>query len=89
MSTSSSKPRKVPPPAESSRNHPYARFIPREELSSFAAWALGDITASPGAANAPQHARRAADKAPPVDPAELALHDVDGLVGTDGQMSTQ
>jgi flagellar assembly protein FliH len=96
VTTSSSKPRNVPPPAEGTRSHPYARFIPREELSSFAAWALGDITAAPGAANAP-HARRAADKAPPVDPVELAKQQLraarqagyqdgyrDGLVALEG-----
>jgi len=69
---SSSKPRNVPPPAEGARTNPYARFIPREEVSSFAAWALGDISAAPGAANAPHAARRASDKAKAVDPAELA-----------------
>ena len=65
-----SKPRNVPPPAEGARVNPYARFIPREEVSSFAAWALGDISAAPGAANAPR-ARRASDQAKAVDPAEL------------------
>jgi flagellar assembly protein FliH len=88
------KPRNVPPPAEGSRTHPYARFIPREELSSFAAWALGDISTS-GAANSPR--RREADKAAPVDPAELAAQQLraarqsgyqdgyrDGLVALDG-----
>ena len=88
------KPRNVPPPAEGSRTHPYARFIPREELSSFAAWALGDISTS-GAANSPR--RREADRAAPVDPAELAAQQLraarqsgyqdgyrDGLVALDG-----
>lgn len=88
------KPRNVPPPVEGSRTHPYARFIPREELSSFAAWALGDISTS-GAANSPR--RREADKAEPVDPAELAAQQLraarqsgyqdgyrDGLVALDG-----
>jgi flagellar assembly protein FliH len=88
------KPRNVPPPVEGSRTHPYARFIPREELSSFAAWALGDISTS-GAANSPR--RREADKAVPVDPAELAAQQLraarqsgyqdgyrDGLVALDG-----
>jgi flagellar assembly protein FliH len=96
VTTSSSKPRNVPPPAEGARSHPYARFIPREELSSFAAWALGDITAAPGAANAPQ-ARRANDRKPPIDPAELAAQQLraarqagyqdgyrDGLVALEG-----
>jgi flagellar assembly protein FliH len=91
-----SKPRNVPPPAEGSRTHPYARFIPREELSSFAAWALGDISAVPGAANAPRRGREAA-KAAPVDPAELVAQQLraarqsgyqdgyrDGLVALEG-----
>ncbi|HWK85052.1 MAG TPA: FliH/SctL family protein [Caldimonas sp.] len=67
---SASKPRNVPPPTDGARANPYARFIPREEVSSFAAWALGDISAAPGAANAPR-ARRASDQAKAVDPAEL------------------
>ncbi len=94
--TSASKPRNVPPPADGVRANPYARFIPREELSSFAAWALGDISAAPGAANAPQ-GRRASDKAASVDPAELVAQQLraarqsgyqdgyrDGLVALEG-----
>ncbi|MEI7464563.1 MAG: flagellar assembly protein FliH [Burkholderiales bacterium] len=34
----SSKVRNVPPPEGGSKPSPYSRFIPREELSSFAAW---------------------------------------------------
>ena len=42
----SSKPphRNVPPPAGSKVASPYARFIPREELSSFAAWSPGALS---------------------------------------------
>ena len=45
--TSSSRHRNVPPPQGSATTRPsspYARFIPREELSSFAAWHPGDIS---------------------------------------------
>ncbi|MGZ5132892.1 MAG: FliH/SctL family protein [Caldimonas sp.] len=91
----SSKPRNVPPPAEGARANPYARFIPREELSSFAAWALGDISGAPGAANAPQRPRE--PEPAPVDPAELVAQQLraarqsgyqdgyrDGLVALEG-----
>jgi len=67
----SAKPRSVPPPAEGGRAAPrdlYSRFIPREELSSFAAWAPGDLSgvgpAAPGAAAQPE------PTPPPVDPVE-------------------
>lgn len=57
---SSSKPRNVPPPP-GAKPSAYARFIPREELSSFAAWSPGALTggATPGA---PGSLRRATDK---------------------------
>src|ERR1019366_8240961 len=90
-----SKLRNVLPPAEGTRTNPYARFIPREELSSFAAWAFGDISAAPGAANAPR--RREADKVAAIGPAELAAQQLraarqsgyqdgyrDGLVALEG-----
>ena len=89
------KPRNVPPPAEGARVNPYARFIPREELSSFAAWALGDISGVAGAANSPQRPREA--EPAPVDPAELVAQQLraarqsgyqdgyrDGLVALEG-----
>lgn len=50
MTSSSSRPRNVPPPPGSAgaRAALYARFIPREELSSFAAWQPNDLSgASP------------------------------------------
>ncbi len=70
-----SKPRNVPPPGDGARRDVYARFIPREELSSFAAWDLGDVSgvpgpASPHAATAAASAR-AAEPGPRIDPAEL------------------
>ena len=92
---SASKPRNVPPPAEGARVNPYARFIPREEVSSFAAWALGDISGVAGAANSPQRARE--PEPAPVDPAELIAQQLraarqsgyqdgyrDGLVALEG-----
>ena len=90
----SSKPRPVPPPADAARGNTYSRFIPREELNSFAAWAPGDLTGGPP----PQsNVHRRADDAVKVDLAAqhaLALHAArqagyqdgyrDGLVALDG-----
>ena len=72
MTRSSSRQRNVPPPAGAGASGTkaaiYARFIPREELSSFAAWAPGDLSgagpAAPGAAAQPE------PTPPPVDPIE-------------------
>ena len=94
--TSSSR-RNIPPPAGStaSRASLYARFIPREELSSFAAWEPGDLSGvnppGPHAANEP----------PPVDPARYLADQVhsarqtgyqdgyrDGLVALEGFKQT-
>ena len=52
--TSPRTPRNVPPPPGSTagKGSPYTRFIPREELSSFAAWAPGDFS-SPAQESAP------------------------------------
>ncbi|MEP7303013.1 MAG: flagellar biosynthesis protein, partial [Caldimonas sp.] len=85
----------MPPLPEGVRANPYARFIPREELSSFAAWALGDISGTPGAANAPRRPRE--PEPAPVDPAELIAQQLraarqsgyqdgyrDGLVALEG-----
>ena len=94
---SAHKPRNVPPPppVDGARANPYARFIPREELSSFAAWALGDISGTAGAANSPQRPREA--EPAHVDPAELIAQQLraarqsgyqdgyrDGLVALEG-----
>jgi flagellar assembly protein FliH len=90
----SSKPRPVPPPADAARSNTYARFIPREELNSFAAWSPGDLAGGP----APQaNVHRRADDAVKVDLAAehaLALRAArqagyqdgyrDGLVALDG-----
>ncbi len=54
----SSKPKNIPSPNDQKAQ--YARFIPREELSSFAAWSPGDL----GGLGAPSHPlRRASDEA--------------------------
>jgi flagellar assembly protein FliH len=92
----SSKPaqKNVPSPTEGARGAAYARFIPREELSGFAAWSPGDLAGGPP----PQaHVRRATDEAPRVDPAQAqaealraarqgGYHDGyrDGLVALEG-----
>lgn len=70
MTSSSKVRRNVPPPVGTVADKAaYARFIPREELSSFAAWQLGELT---GAAAA---ARPAEPEPAPADPAqELANH---------------
>jgi flagellar assembly protein FliH len=70
----------------------YARFIPREELSSFAAWSPGDLAGA-----TPATAPAAAAEAPHVDPAEQLAEQVraarqsgyqdgyrDGLVALEG-----
>jgi len=100
MTRSSSRQRNVPPPAGAAAGGTgakaamYARFIPREELSSFAAWSPGDLAgATPGSSPA----AAAAAEAPPVDPAERLAEQVraarqsgyqdgyrDGLVALEG-----
>ena len=60
----SSKPRAVPPAADGPRPNVYARFIPREELGGFAAWAPGDLAGGPAA---PMNVGRRADDAVKVD----------------------
>jgi flagellar assembly protein FliH len=80
-----------PPP---NRNGSYARFIPREELNSFAAWNPSDLAGGP----TPQaNVQRGAEEAPKVDAAaqlKAQLHAArqagyqdgyrDGLVALDG-----
>ena len=71
MTRSSSRQRNVPPPAGAgaagAKAAIYARFIPREELSSFAAWSPGDLS---GAGPATSSAAAQAEPTPPVDPVE-------------------
>jgi flagellar assembly protein FliH len=91
------KPRPVPAPADSGRAAPrdlYSRFIPREELSSFASWSFGDVSgvAATGATGA-----AAREPEAPSDPAELLAQQLraarqtgyqdgyrDGLVALEG-----
>lgn len=78
---------------------PYARFIPREELNSFAAWKPGALSGNEGTSQSP--VQRAEPPAPPAPPApspeeQLAAHVKaartsgyqdgyrDGLVALDG-----
>lgn len=66
----SSKPRMPPPPPAAA---PHARFIPREELSSFAAWTPGHLAGGPPPQTAVQRPRPVEEPAPPPpqDTAEL------------------
>ncbi len=66
--TSSKPPRSVPP-VDGKTASVHARFIPREELASFAAWTPGSISGGPTAASPVQ--RAAPEEAPRPDPAEL------------------
>ncbi|HMN77990.1 MAG TPA: FliH/SctL family protein [Burkholderiaceae bacterium] len=62
MSSSDARraPRQVPPPAGGQKNAAYTRFIPREELGSFAAW---NPAALSGGTPPPSPLRRATDAA--------------------------
>lgn len=92
-----SKPRPVPAPADGARRDVYARFIPREELGGFAAWALGDVSEVPGPASPAAAADRASEPGPRPEPAELLAQQLraarqsgyqdgyrDGLVALEG-----
>lgn len=58
-SSNSNRPKNIPSPNPEARS--YARFIPREELDTFAAWSPGDL----GGPGAPTHPlRRASDEMP-------------------------
>ena len=60
----------IPSPNDTARG--YNRFIPREELSGFAAWQPGDLS---GGSTRPPPVQRAAEEAAKPDPAEqLAAH---------------
>ena len=63
-------PRNVPPPEGTRPAAAYARFIPREELSSFAAWSPEALTGGAPAANAAL--RRTTDREPPAPGAPSA-----------------
>jgi flagellar assembly protein FliH len=88
------KTKNIPSPNEAARAGNYARFIPREELNSFAAWNPGDLAGGPPPS---AHMARAAEEAPKVDVAaqlKAQLHAArqagyqdgyrDGLVALDG-----
>lgn len=61
MSSSKSGFRNVPPPQGGKPASPYARFIPREELDSFAAWKPGSIDGAEADRAAAFAAQRAAE----------------------------
>jgi flagellar assembly protein FliH len=69
MTSSSNRgPRQVPPPP-GAKPSPYARFIPREELSSFSAWSPNSLSGQAAGNAAP------ADTAPaPTEQQQVALH---------------
>jgi flagellar assembly protein FliH len=90
---SSSKAKQVPPP-DAGRNAAYGRFIPREELETFAAWSPGALSGGPEPATP---LRRATDTVPPPDVAAQLAAQLrtarqsgyqdgyrDGLVALDG-----
>lgn len=57
--------RNVPPPAGAKAGNAYARFIPREELSSFAAWKPGSLSGEEAAqahAHAPAEPPKSAEQ---------------------------
>jgi flagellar assembly protein FliH len=54
--TSSSKPAPAPPAGAGKAPSAYSRFIPREELGSFAAWSPGSLNSGPDAAPPPHGA---------------------------------
>ncbi len=93
--SSKSGPRQVPPPPGAAKPSAYSRFIPREELSSFAAWNPGSLS---GGDSAPMGVQRPEPPAPPEPtPEELMTAQVnaarhagyqdgyrDGLVALEG-----
>jgi flagellar assembly protein FliH len=65
MSSSKHSFKNVPPPAGGSKaSSLYARFIPREELDSFAAWTPGSLSDAEGAGAAPARASAEPAKSP-------------------------
>jgi flagellar assembly protein FliH len=100
MMTSSSRARRnVPPPANSAtgKGSVYSRFIPREELSSFAAWEPGDISDATGEPSAAAAARAPSPEAARAEAAQQLAEQVrlarqsgyqdgyrDGLVALEG-----
>jgi flagellar assembly protein FliH len=70
----SAPPRNVPPPEGSRASSAYARFIPREELSAFAAWNPEALSGGAPAANAAL--RRTTDRDPPAAGAASAAEEL-------------
>ena len=65
------KPRPVPPPSgRAAPRDVYSRFIPREELSSFASWSFGDVSGFAAPADVACSARERRSRR--ADPAETA-----------------
>ena len=85
MTRSSSRgQRNVPPPAGTggsagAKAALYARFIPREELSSFAAWSPGDLAGAGHAGGTPAGATGGAEPTPPQAPADAAAQHAEAL----------
>ena len=86
MTRSSSRQRNVPPPAGApgtggAKAAMYARFIPREELSSFAAWSPGDLADAAAHGTAPGAGASApgAEPAPPPAAADAAAQHAEAL----------
>ena len=73
-------PRQVPPPerreGEERRASSYSRFIPREELSGFAAWNPDALSGAPAAARAPISAPAPPPVAAPPPAPEPDLHEL-------------
>lgn len=72
-------PRQVPPPErregeERRASSSYSRFIPREELSGFAAWNPGALSGGPAAARAPISAPAPPPAAAPAPPPAPDIH---------------
>ena len=72
MTTNSSRPVRnvrAPEPSGAAKASVYTRFIPREELGAFAAWAPSDLS---GAAGAPSPAQPGDDRTGSASPEQLA-----------------
>ena len=76
MSTSRDKPqyKNVPPPEGGKPASPYARFIPREELGSFASWDPGNIGAQTDRRQGVRRAEPPAPEKPPAPDIGAQLH---------------
>jgi flagellar assembly protein FliH len=66
-------PRNVPPPAGGAKQTNYSRFIPREELSSFAAWNPASLSGADEPSIGVQRPQPPAPPAPPMPSPEALL----------------